>query len=262
MFVAPVLGINKIYLCRTDGRDLQRLARVEGDQLEPVLSPVLQRIFFVRLIDRHPHIYSVNLDGEDLKAHTHGVSKAIHPNLSPDGKKLLYCTDKWGAMEIAELDLESEKITRLTYDQGVNLYPRYSPDGKTILFLSRREGQAELYLRDVATGDLRRLTQTPFDEGSGNWRPDGKRIIASRVVPPRMYTKLLEIDLENGKERILLPDLHPARSSCYSTDGTQIIFVKDQALFTYDPSDTAPTQFALRGQLNPEYVQWIEFPLP
>jgi tricorn protease-like protein len=251
-----------MFLCRIDGRDLQRLSKVPGDQLEPHFSQALQRFFFVREIDRRQQIFSVNIEGDDLRAHTAGVSQARHPFVSPDGKTLIYSTDKWGAFEIAELDLANGTSVRVTYDQAINTYPRYSPDGQSVLFLTRRHGQAELYLRDRATGDLRRLTQTPFDEGPANWRPDGKRIVATRVLPPRLRAKLLEIDLETGVERILLPELHPAPSPVYSKDGTLIIFVKDQALFTYDPSDTAALPFPLRGQLNPAYVQWVEFPLP
>ena len=262
VFVAPVRGLAKVFLCRIDGRDLQRLSKVPGDQREPYFSQTLQRFFFVREIDRRQQIFSVNIEGDDLKAHTEGVSQSRYPCVSPDGQTLICSTDKWGAFELVEIDLASGTSTRLTYDQAINAYPRYSPDGRSVLYLSRRHGQAELYLRDRLSGDNRRLTETPFDEGPGNWRSDGKRIVASRVLPPRLRTNLLEIDLETGVERILLPDLHPARSAAYSKDGTQIIFVKDQAIFTYDPSDTTPSPFPIRGQLNPEYVQWVEFPLP
>lgn len=263
VFVAPVQGLAKVFLCRTDGRDLQRLSKTPGDQLEPHFSEALQRFFFVREVQRkQQQIFSVNTEGEDLVAHTEGVTSARHPNVSPDGKTLLYSSNKWGAYELAQVDLASGKEKRITYDQAINLYPRYSPDGKSVLYLSRRHGQAELYLRELATGDLRRLTETPFDEGPGSWSPDGKRIVATRVLPPRLRTKLLEIDLETGKERILLPELWPARSPSYSADGTLIVFVKEGAIFTYDPSDTAAMPFSLRGQLSPDFVQWVEYPLP
>jgi TolB protein len=262
VFVAPVNGMAKVFLCRIDGRDLQRLSKTPGPQLEPFFSEARQRFFFVREIDRQHQIYSVDIEGEDLTAHTDGLSQARHPHVSPDGRKLIFSTDKWGAFELAEIDLEDGSSRRLTYDQAINLYPRYSPDGTSVLYLSRRHGQAELYLLDPATGATRRLTQSPFDEGPGSWRPDGKRIVATRVLPPRLRTKLLELDLESGVERLLLPDLHPIRSPVYSTDGTLIVFAKDQALFTYDPSDTAALPFPLRGQLGPDYVQWVEFPLP
>lgn len=262
LFVSALRGLPKIYLCRTDGRDLQRLSPSRGPQLEPFFSPARQRIFFVRETLRRGQILSVNLEGEDPQVHTEGRAEARHPCVSPDGSTLLYATDKWGSMELAEMDLASGQERRLTYDQGTNTFPRYSPDGESILFLSRRHGQAELYLWERATGGQRRLTTSPFDEGAGNWRPDGRRVIATRLVPPRLRTKLLELDLDSGRERILLPEVHPVQSPTYSSDGTQILFVRDQALFLFDPSDTAPAEFPLRGQLQPEFVQWIEIPPP
>lgn len=260
--MANLRGLDKIYLCRIDGRDLQRLTKAPGDQREPYFSQALQRFFFVREVDRRDQIFSVNIDGEDLTAHTQGVSEARYPNVSPDGKTLIYATDKWGAFELAQIDLSSGASTRLTYDQGSNVYPRYSPDGQSVLYLSRRHGQAELYLRQLSNNADRRLTETPFDEGPGSWRPDGRRIVATRTMPPRLRVKMFELDLESGQERLMLPDLSAIRSPAYSKDGTQIIFTRDQAIFTYDPSDTAAQPFPMRGQLGPISVQWVEFPLP
>ena len=262
IFVAPVNEIEKVFLCRIDGRDLQRLTRVPGEQLQPFFSEALQRFFFVRIIDRRQQIYSVDIEGDDLRAHTEGVAQSRHPCVSADGQRLIYTTDRWGAYELAEMDLATGEITRVTYDQSINTYPRYSPDGNSVLFLTRRNGQSDLYLRDLASGDLRRLTETPFDEGPASWRPDGRRVVATRAVPPRLRIKLIEIDLETDQERILLPETSPAQFPMYSKDGTQIVFVRNQAIFTYDPSDTAALPFPIRGQLNPGYVQWVEFPLP
>lgn len=262
VFVAPLRGIDKVYLCRIDGRDLQRLSKAPGSQQEPFFSQALQRFFFMRKVNRRDQIFSVNIDGEDLTAHTQGVSEARYPSVSPDGKTLIYATDKWGAYELAEIDLASGAGKRLTYDQGSNLYPRYSPDGKNVLFLTRRHGQAELYLRESESGNLKRLTNTPFDEGPGNWRPDGQRIVATRMVAPRLRVKLIELDLQTGQERLMLPDMDPILSPAYSQDGTQIIFSKEQAIFTYDPSDTAAQPFPMRGQMGAGYVRWVEFPLP
>jgi Tol biopolymer transport system component len=262
VFVAPVHGLAKIFLCRPDGRDLHRLTRTPGEQLEPYYCEALQRFFFVRTIDRRQQIFSVDREGEDLRQHTGGVFQSRYPHLRADGKKMVYATDKWGAFELAEQDLDSGESTRLTYDQAINIYPRYSPDGTAVLYLSRRHGQSELYLRDLASGDTRQLTQTPFDEGPANWRPDGRRIVATRITPPRMLSKLLEIDLSSQVERVLLPEVSPARFPVYSKDGSLIVFVKDQAIFSYDPSDTAALPFPMRGQLNPEFVQWADVPLP
>ncbi len=262
VFVSQLNGIPKIYICRSDGRDLQRLSRSQGSQLQPCYSSANQRFYFVSLDERKEHIVSVDLEGEDLQVLTESTSTARYPDVSTDGKTLIYSTDKWGALELAQLDLASGVSKRLTYDQAANTYPRYSPDGSKVLYLSRRHGQSELYLLTLATGDTERLTFTPFEEGPGNWRPDGRRIIASQLKPPRRRNNLLEIDLQDGQHRALLQEYQGVRNPIYSKDGTLVAFIRNDSLWTYDPADTKAQPFPLRGNFSPEFVRWIEFPLP
>ena len=262
VFVAPRDTMPKIYICRSDGRDLQLLTKVPGSQIQPSYSEANQRFYFVQFEDRRERIVSVDSEGDDLQIHVESPSRAYYPDPSPDGKKLIFSTDRWGASELAEVDLASGKVTRMTYDQATNTYPRYSPDGAQVVYLSRRHGQSELYLRTLATGEVERLTQTPFEEGPASWSPDGKRLIATQLKPPRQRSYLLEIDLPSGQHRTLLPDTPRVQNPVYSKDGALVVFLHDQVLWTYDPADTKPQQFTLRGEFAPEFVKWIEFPLP
>lgn len=262
VFVAPVRKIPKILVCRPDGRDLQRLSKVEGIQREPFFSPALQRFFFVREVSRRQQIASVDIEGNDLVMHTSGVSQARQPTVDPSGKKLIYSTDIWGSFELAELDLETGTRRRLTYDQGTNTFPRFSPDGQKLLYLTRRHGQSELYLLNLADSGVQRLTDTAFPEGAGSWRPDGKRILATRVLPPKLTRHIFELDLETGTERLLLSDLEGAHSPTYSSDGSLIVFIRNETIFTYDPSDTVAMPFPMKGTFNPTFVRWVQYPLP
>ena len=153
VFVAPSNDMPKIYICRSDGRDLKRLSKLAGPQLQPSYSPVTGRFYFVRPGEkRREQIVSVNSEGEDLLIHTEGVFSARYPEPSPDGERLLFSTDMWGSLELAQLELATGGITRLTYDQATNTWPRYSPDGRQVVYLSRAHGQAELYLLTPSTG--------------------------------------------------------------------------------------------------------------
>ncbi len=262
IFVAPVRKVPKILICRPDGRDLQRLSRVEGIQGEPFFSEALQRFFFTRETDRRQQVASVDIAGNDLIMHTSGVSRARQPTVDPAGKKLVYSTDVWGSFELAELDLETGLRKRLTYDQGTNTFPRFSPDGGKLLYLTRRHGQSELYLLNLADHGVQRLTETSFPEGAGSWRPDGKRIVTTRIQPPRLTRRIFELDLETGTERVLLPEVEDAHSPTYSSDGTLVLFIRNDTIFTYDPSDTVALPFPLQGTFNPRFVRWVQFPLP
>ncbi len=262
LFVSPVHNRWKLFICRSDGRDLVRLTSVKGDQLDPHFSPALGRVFFVRPVRGRDQICSVDLEGDDFQVHVQGVFHARNPHVHPSGKKLVFSTDKWAQFELAEWDLESEKLTRLTYGEALATHPRYSPDGNSILFLSRRHGQSELYLMTPENGEYRRLTNSPFHEGPGSWSPDGSRVIATRVMPPKKRTRLLELQLEGATERLLLHKTEQLQAPTYSADGSQIMFLLHEELMTYHTSDTAPKLFPLRGTMAPQSVQWITIPLP
>ena len=262
VFVAEHNGLKKLYICRPDGRDLKRFCREPGHQLQPAYSPTLERIFFVRPVKALHEICSVDSEGRNLKVEVSLRSNALYPSVSPDGTKLMFCTDRWGPMELCEMDLETGKLDRITYDAGTNTRPRYSPDGKSVLFLSRRNGLTEVYRLFLEDKALQRLTDSPFAHGAASWSPDGTRFVSTVAKPPQSKSVLIEKDLDTETLRQLLPERIGLTSPCYSVDGTQIIFVDDEVLYTFDPSDTKAVLLPLRGQLIPEEVIWIPFPLP
>ena len=262
LFVAEQNGLKKLYICRPDGRDLKRFCKEPGWQLQPCYSPELGRVFFVRPVKQVNEICSVDNEGKDFRIETDIRANALYPSVSPDGKTLLFSTDLWGPFELVQMDLESKELKRLTYDASIDTRGRYSPDGTKVLFLTRRTGLTELFTLKLADGALDRLTQSPFAHGAGSWNPNGTRVVATVAKPPQFKRVLLEKDLESDKLRFLLPERLGITSPCYSLDGSQVLFIDDEVLYTYDPSDTKAILFPLRGKLVPEEVLWIPFPLP
>jgi Tol biopolymer transport system component len=262
LLVAPTNGLSKIYVCRPDGKDLRRFSRVPGDQTQPRYSNKLQRIFYVRPHKGISQICSVDVEGRDFKVELAMESNTLNPDVSPDGQTLLFSTDLWGPYELAELDLKSREIRRLTYDQGINTYPRYSPDGQSILFLSRRNGASQVYLLERHNHALRALTESPFNKGKPSWNPAGTRIISTEAKPPRFHSVLFELDLATGKKRFLLPKIRKVSAPTYSADGSQVLFIEQERLLTFDPADTTALEFPLRGTLFPVDACWVTFPLP
>jgi TolB protein len=262
LFVAEHNGLKKLYICRPDGRDLRRFCKEPGFQLQPCYSPELERVFFVRPVKQLSQICSVDNEGRDFRVETDILANARYPSVSPDGKTLLFSTDLWGAFELAQMDLESKELERLTYDASINTRGRYSPDGSQILFLTRRTGSTELFTLALSNKALHRLTESPFPHGAGSWNPEGTRFVATVAKPPNFKRVLIEKDLETDTLRFLLTERLGIKSPCYSQDGSQILFIDDEVLYTYDPSDTKAVLFPLKGNLVPEEVIWIPFPLP
>lgn len=262
IFVAEQNRLKKLFICRPDGRDLQRFSRQPGTQSQPAYSRVLERVFYVRPNGRYTEICSVDLLGQDLRSEVGMRARCYYPDVSPDGKRLLFSTDLWGQMEIAELELETGELERLTYDESINTYPRYSPSADSILFLSRRTGHSEVFHMELASKSVQQLTDTPFAKGMATWSKDATRFITTETRPPKFRKVLLEKDLQDGSERYLLPDLKGVSNPTYSVDGNRILFLQDDQLYTFDSSDTGPLPFPIRGRLKPEEALWVDYPLP
>ncbi len=261
VLVAPYRGLSKLFISRSDGRDLQRLGDVTGDLREPSYSPALDRIFFTRERDRRSEIWSCRLDGSDPQRHLFSeVANYSAPDISPDGRLLAAQADLWGSLELVQLRLEDGQIQRLTYDQGTNTHPRFSPDGRRLLFLSRRSGHSNLYTKDMETGEVQRITRSSFNEGPGWWSSDGSRLVTTRAVPPMRRPRLLELDLESGRERLHPPTDVPVRSPVYSPDDSRILFLQEAELMLWDLSDPEPKPYPLRGTLEPTEAIWFVLP--
>ena len=263
IIVAERKGLNKMYICRSDGRDLRRFSQEPGHQIQPHYSPALQRVFYVRLDERRrEQICSVDLKGEDFRLELDTRGSVRYPNVSPDGKTLLFSSDRWGALELAEMDLSTREIKRLTYDQGVNTHAKYSPDGTQILFLSRRNGISQVYLTDRKAQNFHLVTETLFQKGAPSWNSTGTRIVATEALPPKLRSVLFEIELETKRKRFLLPRTRDVSDASYSADGTQVLFIEEDTLYTFDPADTTAHPFPIQGNLFPKDAIWVEFPLP
>ena len=262
IIVAKSQGLDKLYICRPDGKDIRRLSKSRGSQQAPHYSYVLNRFFFVRLNGRRGEICSVDSEGEDFTVHVDTSADAWDPNVHPNGERFVFSTDRWGSRELAEYHLKSGEIVRLTYDQGTSTHPRYSPDGESLVFLSRRHGQSELYLMELEDRTTHRLTDSTFHEGPAEWSPDGKSLITTRIRPPRERSQLLEIRLADRREKYLLSQSKTLVSPSYSADGNQILFVEADMIKTYDKSDTQASTFPLRGTFQVKGVKWVTVPLP
>lgn len=260
--VARQNGFDKLFVCRPDGRDLHRLTPQLGHQAMPCYSADLQRVFYVRYQKSRYEICSVGLDGDDFKLEVSLQADALYPDVSSDGKRILLSTNLWGAMELAEFDRDSRTLHRLTYDQTINTFGKYSPDGESILFQSLRTGHPELFLYHKDGPGFEQITDSGFGKGSGSWSPDGKRIVSTEALPPKFRSVLFEIDLASGKKRYLLPKSHNVSHASYSPDGTHILFIEQETLYTFDPADTRALPFPIRGNLKPSDAIWVSVPLP
>jgi Tol biopolymer transport system component len=211
-----VTGSSKgLYVARTDGSDLRRLARPAWPPYPfdgPRWSPDGSRIAF----EGRGEIFVVSLNSHRPRQLTksrlrHGFD--VQPTWSPDGYQIAYAN--WGsstihlAAAIYRVRPNGTGLVRLTRRSANNeTDPEWSPNGRLIAF-SAREGKGT-YVMNRRGGRRRRVARWGGEEA---WSPDGKLIAIARENPAAVYvvrsdgTGLRTVARPHGEGTGGLPDL-------------------------------------------------------
>jgi serine/threonine protein kinase/Tol biopolymer transport system component len=123
-----------------------------------------------------------------------------------------------------------------------------SPDGQQVAFPRRIEGGGEsalIVMKTDGTGERKLLTRGAAERvGEPSWSPDGKTIVCSILNIPAAFTsKLIEVDVEGGKERQL--------SSQKWWDAGRIAWMRDGRGFVMTAADQPAT---------PSQVWFVSYP--
>lgn len=143
----------------------------------------------------------------------------------------------WGILEVTNWRL-------LASPRFFNSSPVFSPDGRRVIFCSaRRDGNGDgrvdafdrpgLYLVDLETGKERQLVSDDSYNTSPAFCPDGRAImiLSTRrdtnhdgVIDHRDTPALYEVELETGRESLLVGEEWAPRFPSLSPDGQTVLF--------------------------------------
>ena len=123
---------------------------------------------------------------------------------------IVWSSTMYGQHDLVRMDWPSGRMTHLTKNPCVDTMPKISPDGKRIAFArSRREWVS---LRNVDEWDIwvyvfsNRSERLVAERGMGpSWSADGKAVVFHRGG-----REIRQVDLESGRETLLLENREPA----------------------------------------------------
>jgi len=224
--------------------------------LGPSLSADGERLAFITDITGVPQVWQVPLirDAEhalwpdQLTFEPDRVS-VVQYSPGPGDGRLLYGRDMRGSEKMQVfLLLEDGSSICLTegHEASMHILGRWSADGQQVLFAgNRREpGLFDLYLQSLPRESTGAGTgPVALEEARLVWRndragylhsqglsPDGKHAVVTRVASSFGH-ELLEIDLETGTARQLLPAEGEAQvrvtACCYAPDGRSLFLTTD-----------------------------------
>jgi len=154
---------------------------------------------------------------------------------SPDGRYLYYATDerepRW--FDVARIEVATGKRERLTEEDAILGPQRCSPRGD-YLPIEQMLGtdHSTLHLLNLRTGERRELT--PHTEraryGFQAWNQDNRHLYAT-TDDGSEFTRLMEIDVENGEQRAVAAPEWDVAGAATSPDGRWLAYTVNREGF-------------------------------
>ena len=113
---------------------------------------------------------------------------------------------------------------RITDREGYDNQPRFLPGGEELVYSSLRDGQTDIYRHDLRNGETSRVAASEQSEYSPTPIPGTNRISLVRDYGD-LKQQLWSVDLRNGEEMLLLPDVSPVGYHAWIDDAAVILFV-------------------------------------
>ena len=227
-FIGTRTGHKEVYVCDTDGGNLQQLTSDANLSVGPALSPDGRRLAYTGYKSGYADIYVINLasGARDRVVKFPGTNTGAA--FSPDGRELAMSCSKDGNPELYVTDVGGGNARRLTHTPGVESSPTWSPDGSELIYVSDAGGPPQLYRIPSSGGTGRRLGAGYGYCTEPDWSPDGKKV-AFCVREGGFSVAVL--DLESGSAKIVAAD---AQDPAWGADSRHLIYSNGEAVMMLD----------------------------
>lgn len=181
VFVSDKSGRKQIYVCDSDGRDVQQLTRDRYGAVSPTISPDASMVAFTSYRSGFPAVRLMDIHSGWEREVSDTPGSSAGPAFSPDGSRLALVMSFIGNPEIFVSDLNSNTAACISDSIGAAGSPSWHPDGKRIAFSNDDGHGSSIYVVEVPEkeGQSTRLFRWRTGYSSSTdpeWSPDGRQI--------------------------------------------------------------------------------------
>lgn len=261
MYERVVEGNQDIYLAPAGGGQERRLTDDPAVDGLPRWTPDGAAIVFSSERSGNWQLWKVGPDGgAGQRLRTNG-NREWQADVSRDGRQLAFLSNQDGPESLWLMDLRSG-AARMLIRHGRRTVlgnPHWSADGRRIVYSSNHGVGHQIYVVDVATGEETRISGLLSGGCEPRFRPDGRRVVYVSRGHQRPTSRLVEHDLDTGRETVLVDWAALNYDPVYSPDASEIAFASDiggrNAIYRQRLSDGKSWQvtFGAGRARNPAY---------
>ncbi len=176
-FVGEHRGNREIYLCDSDGRNLERLTGSADVNMSPGWSPDASELVYTSYAGGNPDLYILPAPGGKPRRLFGGSGLNYGADWCKANNRIAFASSKNsnGDQEIYTISPEGEDLEKVTHDPwSIDVSPSWSPDGKYIAFVSSRYGdRPQVLVTPSGGGTASRVSRTGGYNTDPSWSPTG-----------------------------------------------------------------------------------------
>jgi len=160
-------GSPNLYVCQSDGSNVQQLSKNRDAESSPCWSPDGQTICFVSRERGPANLFIVSASGSGRRHLETGFGNATEPSWSPDGKWIAFTRQRAGGFDICIVPSRGGSAMALVDGED----PSWAPNSRAIIFCKGPDHSKVLSLLDAPTKRVKDIARISESNSQPSWAP-------------------------------------------------------------------------------------------
>ena len=169
-------GSYEIYTMRTDGGDVLRLTRGEGQNREPSCGRAGSLLYTSSAVGGGSDVWLVEHESDEGSNLTASLGGDHSPRWSPDDESIAFISDRYGHSQLFLMNADGSGQFQLTRREFPVEQPSWAHDTTALLFASDEDDNWDIFVLSVEGQSTTRLTDDHGQDWQPAWSPRGDEI--------------------------------------------------------------------------------------
>ena len=230
-FVSDVTGSKQIYICDTNGANVEQVTRQAYGAVSPAIASDGSMLAYTGYGSGFANVMLIDMGAgqERQMANTPGMNTS--PSFSPDARKLALTMSFVGNPEIFILDLANGHAICVTESVGAPSSPTWHPDGRRLMYSANEGGGPQLFVVDTSTEQSSARWPTDYAFAADpEWSPNGSQVAFTTRIGNDWAVAVQAYP--SGSSKVI--QRSGAQHPTWSPDGRSLAYTQHGQLWVHD----------------------------